>query len=152
VLIYKSDNIINATEPLIVHGCNSRGVYNAGVAKAIRTKWPKAYLDYKYIYDMEGLALGQIVWSIVDDKYIANAITQKTYGRDFKRHVNYDAIETVFLKIRTEIESNSTITDDGPPYLASSKIGAGLGGGDWDVISDIIDSVMNNYDVIIYDW
>jgi O-acetyl-ADP-ribose deacetylase (regulator of RNase III) len=153
-LIYKQGDLLDAPEPIIIHGCNAMGVMGSGVARAIREKWPKAYTDYKYIYDVEGLSLGQIVWTITDGKYIANAITQKTYGRSFKRYVNYDAIETVFDKVRNEIESNTTMTAQGPPYVAIPKIGAGLGGlggGDWSIISEIIDSVMYNYDIVVYE-
>jgi len=150
-LIYKQENIVNAPEPIIVHGCNTKGVMGSGVAKAIRGKWPKAYSDYKYIYDTEGLRLGQIVWSIVDNKWIANAITQNNYGKDGQRYVNYDAVETIFLKIRNEVESCSTLVDGEGPFIGAPKIGAGLGGGDWNVISDIIDTILYNYDVVIYD-
>jgi O-acetyl-ADP-ribose deacetylase (regulator of RNase III) len=154
-LIYKQGDLLNAPEPIIVHGCNAKGVMGSGVAKAIRAKWPKAYSDYKYVYDTEGLTLGNIVWSIIDDegdvKYIANAITQLNYGRANKRYVSYDGIESVFRKIRNEVESIAASTPDGPPYVGIPRIGAGLANGDWEIIADIIDSVMNPYDVVVYE-
>lgn len=118
----------------IIHGCNSRGVMGSGVAKAIRNKYPQAYRDYNDKYNNYGLELGTIVVSVQDDgKVIHNAITQQDYGRDKDRvYVSYWAIANAFRHIESW----------GIKEIALPKIGSGLGGGNWSVISQIIENTL----------
>ena len=44
-----NDDLLNSPDRIIVHGCNAQGVMGAGVAKAIRTKYPEAYSNYFYM-------------------------------------------------------------------------------------------------------
>jgi len=126
----------------IIHGCNSHGIMGSGVAKAIRDKYPQAYQDYNDVYNNHGLELGNIVVSVQNDgKVIHNAITQKDYGRDSSRvYVSYWAIAEVFRKINSW----------GVGEIAMPKIGSGLAGGDWNVISGIIENTLIDTKPIVY--
>ena len=44
---YKNGDLLNVTEGIILHGCNGQGVMGAGVAKAIKMKYPEAFTAYK---------------------------------------------------------------------------------------------------------
>lgn len=131
---YKQGNLLDVTQGIIVHGCNQQYVFGAGVALAVRQKYPKCYEQYKDPY--ERLYLGRVIWydhSDADESselFIANAITQEHYGTN-KRHVNYAAIvgcfEEVFAKARAYDYD-----------VHFPKIGAGLAGGDWDIIEQLI--------------
>lgn len=124
---YRKGNLLDVTEGVIVHGCNMQGVMGSGVAKVIKDKYPACFAKYKLILDNGGTFLGDTIMYRVDQKLtICNALTQSFYGTD-RRHVNYAAIAFVFHRLIP----NQRV-------LHFPKIGAGLGGGDWDIIEQII--------------
>lgn len=129
---YRKGNLLDVTEGIIVHGCNARGVMGSGVALAVKKKYPECY----DIYSGSDLELGNVVWYCVSrELWIANAITQEFYGTD-KRHVNYSAIAETFNEVlRNAIKS---VYPRYPMEVHFPKIGAGLGGGDWSIIEQII--------------
>lgn len=141
MITYEKGDLLQAPEKYILHGCNAKGVMGSGVAKAIREKYPSAYTDYRDVYNNRGLNLGSMILSVQDyDKIIINAITQETYGKTGV-HVSYWAIANVF-KVLNGYCRDSTV--------AIPMIGAGLGGGDWNVISAIIENTAKEYDVKVY--
>lgn len=73
-----------------------------------------------------------------------NAITQYKYGRAVRRYVSYDAVDDCMH----ELAVTNGITPLGP--IAMPKLGAGLGGGDWTVISAIIEHRLRDMEVTVY--
>lgn len=157
-LIYKTGNLIDAPEPIIIHGCNAQGVMGSGVAKAIREAYPTAYEAYQEVYDTRGLNPGEVVWAWVNypedegqTRLIGNAITQRYYGKDGHRYVNYDAVEVAFRVAADALREDQDMFNIDGPYVAIPRIGAGLGGGDWDIIAERIETAMEEFDVVVYD-
>lgn len=158
-MIYKRGDLMDAAEPIIVHGCNAQGVMGSGVAKAVRDKYPKAYSDYhsEYVKKSNRLSMGQVIWTWIgwprDLRVIGNAVTQEFYGRDGKRYVDYDAVRMAFVEVRRFLDSlaDEEILQGDGPYVAIPRIGAGLGGGDWETIAEIISDAMGDYEVVVYD-
>ena len=127
-------NLLDVTSGIIVHGCNAQGVFGSGVALAVKQKYPIAYDDYRaeYEYSHNKLFLGTCIKSwVADYLMIISAITQQYYGRDSKRYVNYAAIAECF---KEAIDTANVYTLD----LHFPLIGAGLGGGDWSIIEQLI--------------
>lgn len=126
-------DLLSVTNGIIIHGVNAQGVFGSGVALAIQKKYPKAYEEYKADYRFFNLVLGynSKQWIRDNDFCIISAVTQKYYGRDGKRYVNYVAIAECFK------EAVDYAKDYKLP-LHFPKIGAGLGGGDWSIIEQII--------------
>lgn len=151
MLIYKTGDLLEAEEPIILHGCNARGVMGSGVAKAVRAKYPEAYDDYMAMHDGRGLKLGNVYWTWLDYptglRIVGNAITQANYGRGGNQYVDYDAIKTVFLWTKDFITHNDALPER---PIAIPRIGAGLGGGDWDTIAEIIETTMDDIPVVVY--
>lgn len=142
-------DITQSPDDLIIHGCNSQGVMGSGVAKAIREKWPKAYADYREHYEVHGNILlpGAVIFSEVEDgRYIGNCITQNHYGNDGKRYVSYSAVKFAFMRVNDFCESKDIKT------LSMPKIGAGLGGGDWDIIYGLAINHLKYPKVTIYEF
>lgn len=131
-------NLLSVDNGIIVHGCNACGYFNAGVAKAIRLKYPQAYQDYMLHYRHGNLRLGNIiVTKIHDSLYIVSGVTQQEFGRvPNHRYVDYGAIEQVFSSVNA-MAKELNISVNFP------MIGSGLGGGDWNTIYDIIDSTLD---------
>jgi O-acetyl-ADP-ribose deacetylase (regulator of RNase III) len=83
---------------------------------------------------------------------VVNGITQDMYGRNGKQYVDYDAVREVFnstvdmcWQLYQDYENGETMD------IAIPKIGAGLGGGDWKVIEEIIDEETGaDLDVVVY--
>lgn len=144
-----SGNLFDAfldEDVIIVHGCNAQGVMGSGVARFVRDNFPKAYYDYVRVFEeQQGLSLGQVIMSeVLPRRIIANAITQRYYGGDGKRYVDYDAVRESFRKVYTFAKDNNY------GNVAFPKIGAGLGGGDWGVIEKIIKEELKELNYVLY--
>ncbi len=131
-------NLLNETKGILVHGVNCRGRMGAGIALELRKKYPQIYQSY--MYKGHGYSwspkylLGFVDFvPITDELVIANAFTQEEYGTDSRRFVSYDAIDHCFASI------NQYALKTGLP-VKYPKIGAGLAGGCWDIISAIIEA------------
>lgn len=134
---------------VIVHGCNAQGIMGSGLALQVRTRYPEAYRCYNtaiknWNVEIDGPLLGSIIWyEVKPSLHIANAITQEHFGREKKRYVSYEAIDSVFAVIAHEAHKREM-------HVHFPMIGAGLGGGDWAVISDIIRFRLSGYDSVPY--
>jgi O-acetyl-ADP-ribose deacetylase (regulator of RNase III) len=124
---YIKGDLLSITEGIIVHVCNAQGVMGSGVALAVRQEYPKVYKAYKE----DPLELGDTQGIMINDNlWVINAITQEFYGRDSKRYVSYEAVKKCFTYIFRKFSRHAT--------TSIPKIGAGLGGGDWERILQII--------------
>jgi len=143
---YKVGDILEATEVVIAHGANSMGIMGSGVAKAIRSKYPEAYKIYKKHYDKYGWKTGEIqVVKIHNTRYVINLITQAGFGYNGHQYVSYDAIKECFKKLFVWLEENNFNN------IAIPMIGGGLGGGDFKIISRIIEDLTpSNIQVVCY--
>lgn len=128
----------------ILHGCNAQGVMGSGVAKIIKEQFFDAYKFYAEQYDEHGLKLGDVQFVPANGKVIVNAVTQDNFGRDGKRYVSYDAVAAAMKT------ANRVLKLSGYTQLAMPKIGAGLGGGDWDTIARIIEQEMVDVEPVVY--
>lgn len=134
---------------VILHGCNAQGVWGSGVAAQLKNVHPasyKQYLEDLYKFSSAEATIGQCSYYITRNAEIISGITQLNYGRDGSRYVSYDALSEVFdgaLKYCQDLEKSLHL-----PNL----IGAGLGGGDYDVILEILNSEMRHYNVDVTIW
>ena len=146
---YVKGNLLDTEHQYILHGCNAQGVMGSGVAKAIRAKWPSAFSVYHVQYTKWLQTLGSVTFAEQDDgKCIINAITQEFYGRDPETvYVSYTAINEALARI------NWWLSEKHPFEIVSvamPKIGAGLGGGDWEIISEIIEQKAVHFKPVVY--
>lgn len=126
MITYKKGDLFSVKEGVIAHGCNAQGIMGSGVAIQVKRLYPEAYYDY---LDMPK-TLGSVGYTPVTPTLsIANCITQEFYGRDpATKYVSYPAMIEVFRQLN--------MLHNTPIHIP--KIGAGLGGGDWEVIERII--------------
>lgn len=151
-LRYVLGDLFRSKAHVIVHGCNAQGVMGSGVAKYVREYYPEAYQRYRHEYENSGLKLGDFTIVVCrhkfypqDDVFIVNAITQDNYGRSGTRYVDYDAVRKVFKDLNWVAEQFPDT-----PEIALPRIGAGLGGGDWDVIAGIIEEEAKIYNPVVF--
>lgn len=172
-IIYQEGNIFSKLFPLtldspdvITHGCNCQCVMGAGIAMQMRDYLKADWLPMERSGDKSYNKLGQIDVGFFDcydlkmyvgknapaqfnldiskGVYVVNSYTQFHYNPKFhvdpisKTNVNYEAIAMCFSKINYEFAGAS---------LFIPQIGAGLGGGDWNKISKIIEDTTPNIQV-----
>lgn len=112
----------------IIHGCNCFCAMGAGIALQIKTKYPAASeADKNTIQGHKG-KLGTYTSAQVGDLTIINAYTQYMPGLNDLQE-NYAAINTVMRRIAVDFAGKR---------IGLPLIGAGLAGGDWNIIRDII--------------
>ncbi len=128
---------------VIVHGCNCFCTMGAGIAKGIKTLFPEAYQADLATKAGDREKLGTITWvKIVRDDtefIVVNAYTQYHYAGP-GRLCDYDAIRSCFAKIKTLFPGCR---------IGLPKIGAGLAGGDWQTISNIIQTELQEEDTTL---
>lgn len=130
-------DLLQANIPLIAHQTNCLGVMGAGIAKAIKNKWPDVYIQYKdfckdFNYSRVLLGLAQLCKTNDSPiKYVANLFGEYSYIEPIvpneTRHTDYYALEQTLLALKDDCIA-SGIKEIGIPY----KLGCGLAGGDWD--------------------
>lgn len=146
-------DVTTATTDVIAHCVNCQFVMGSGVAKALKEKWPEIYNNYinlgktiAYNNSAEWLGYCQLV-KLSNNNYCANLFGQNYFGRDGRQYISYDALKKSLLNLRNDMEANN-LQSVAFPY----KIGAGLAGGDWQIISDIIAEVFENTNINVQFW
>lgn len=128
-------NILNIKQGAICHQVNCRGVAGSGLAKQIANKYPNWQMEYKS--SCYNISLGSTTKHIVNSTlYIVNIFSQDGYGKN-RRHTNYAALGHALTYIKWNYPKwiNDGLT--GKIYIPYG-IGCGLGGGNWDIVSEII--------------
>ena len=145
---YTKTNFMHMEETYIGHGTNCQGVMGAGVAKAIRSKYPEAYKEYKTLCNANADDKTQLLGTIhaveTNGKVILNLFTQLGFGHGIQ--IDYDAIRSCFRILNTKAKELG-ITRIGFP-----KIGAGLGGGNWETIATIIEEESTNFQPVVSEY
>lgn len=133
--IIKGDLIALAIEgkfDVIIHGCNCFCTMGAGIAKTIKQNFPPAYQADLATEKGDKSKLGSISWAKVETPngqlIVVNAYTQFHWRGNGKK-VDYQAIQTAFEDIKKQFSGL---------HIGYPAIGAGLAGGDWNIISNII--------------
>lgn len=144
---YIQGDLFATEHQYILHGCNSKGVMGSGVARIVRDRYPLAYERYT-VWCSKGFRLGTSLLVACGDKTIINAVTQQNYGKVAEqtgpnpvRYVSYDAVADIFAELE-QLIPNTTI--------AMPLIGCALGGGNWSVVSAIIESSCKTIQPVVY--
>lgn len=138
---YIKGDLFTTKDKIIAHGCNSHGVMGSGVAKIVKEKFPAAYEGY---VNGDHHLLGTNIYVNCGDVVIANCITQKGYGSTGDKFVSYDAVDSCTKRLKVYCNRY------GIDSISMPKIGAGLGGGDWDILEKIIEKNIDNVHVKVY--
>jgi len=143
---YIKNDLFLAPNKLIAHGVNCQGAFGSGVAGIMAQKYPMVRNEYLHKYKNTGWKLGEIQIIQAHDKIIVNCATQYYYGYNNSKdevYANYWAIEQCMKKLAIYAQENDLIP-------AIPKIGAGLAGGSWIRISDIINDAFKDHEIHVY--
>lgn len=147
MIFHKANSDITlVTEGVIAHGVNCLGVMGAGVALAIRRRWPAAYERYRELVldlreDQRSSLLGSCHLVRVDESlWVANCFTQNETGGRNGPDAKLWAIERS-LRFALGAANSYGVSFHAP------QIGAGLGGLDWESeVYPIFETLNNEYD------
>lgn len=142
---------------VLVHGANCFHTMGSGVAKLIKEKLPEAYKEDLKTKRGDVLKLGTSSYTkayLRDNSthkgLVFNVYSQYNYGNDGKRYLEYGSLASGLSCMGTilllEYLFNGDI--DKSIKVGMPKIGAGLAGGDWKLIEQIIESVLCSKDFI----
>ncbi len=139
----KGDLIKDAHQfDVIGHGCNCFCQMGSGIAKTVRQVYPEAYkADLKTQYG-DRSKLGNYTYVMYESLVVANLYTQYKYTRT-DVDADYDAIRSCMKALKKDFPGKK---------IGLPLIGAGLAGGDWDLIASIIDEELMGEDVSIVIW
>ena len=138
---YEHKDITTVEVGIIAHGVNCQSAMGSGVAKAIKTRWPRIYEGYMAHPDGKEALGSAHIMMVGEVLWVANCYTQEFYGPGDRKYASVDAI-------RESLESVFMFAQymGVPVYLP--KIGAGLGGLDWELeVEPIINELHEQYDV-----
>ena len=157
-MIITEGDLLTSPVQIIAHQTNCQGIMNGGIARQIRSFYPEVYTNYvefvKSYKDCNGKPpLGECLYVETADKshIVLNLFGQDRYGRD-KRYTDYEALKKSFvdgiLQLRYEFLNGEYENDlqltIGIPY----GIGCGLAGGDWNVVSKMLEDIEHSENVL----
>ena len=151
MFVHHNTDLFSVEHYVIAHGVNCQGVMGSGIAKIIRKKWPEVYDSYirfcqKISHPSDRLGLIDFT-KCKGGPVVVNCFTQEYFGTDGGKYMSYDAVDSCMMRMAYHIENGIY---GKVPYVAMPKIGAGLGGGHWPIIKEIIDFRLKNIPVEVY--
>lgn len=136
---------------IIAHVVNDSGMWGAGFTSSLNKAWPEAGEDYRlwhrYRYQATmdhpaSFAMGNVRYTCVEGGlngkgdtekplWVAHMIAQRGTKYTSSRPLRYDALGGCLLKVsQMAVENNASVH--------MPRIGAGLAGGDWGIIQELL--------------
>jgi O-acetyl-ADP-ribose deacetylase (regulator of RNase III) len=144
---------------LIPHVVNNVGAFNAGVALALKTKWPKVEKDYRgwltFWQRYQRSVLGQVFASLVECTEKTTIIVVHMFAQNgIRSRQNPQPLEYPFLQSCMEAIPEIGQTFDRPFSIHCPKFGSGLSGGSWPEIEKLIRAIWcaQNIPVTVYSY
>ncbi len=133
---------------VICHQANCFHTMGSGIAKQIREQFPEAYEADLVTINGDSSKLGTYSFAIVTrgsfSFVVANLYGQHSFGRGIQ--TNYSALRNCFKNLK-ETHGNKKLRF-GIPY----KISCGLAGGDWNIVSKIIEDELSGENVTLVEF
>lgn len=149
---------------VIVHGCNQRQTWGAGIARQMAAAFPLAFEADRRAPErarqLGDISIGHVVWQesrfvealgallyTPHELYVVNAYTQIVPGRyDATRNRGINLVQNITTAMR-HVKRRFTTMRIGYP-----KIGAGLAGGRWADIAEAIDRELAGEDHTLVEY
>lgn len=147
----------DATDPaeggprIIAHVCNDVGGWGAGFVLALSRRWPQPEAEYRRWYSARAendFALGAVqLVPVGPELWVANMVAQRGIRHaGGKPPIRYDALDTCLSRL-------AALARERAASVHMPRIGAGLAGGRWEEIEDIIQRTLcaSGIPVFVYD-
>jgi len=144
-------NPVSDGKRIIAHCCNDAGYWNAGFVRALSARYHQPERDYRRWSKTTGpipFALGQVQFvKVKTGLCVANIIGQHGIrSHSNPKPIRYRALREGLARVR-----ELALTHGASIHMP--RIGAGLAGGDWKTIAEIIESELCSHgvNVTVYD-
>lgn len=141
----KGDLFLSTDLDAISHACNTLGVFGKGIALAFKAKFPLMYSQYNLVCrnNSDKDLLGTVfVWQTESDLVVYNLFTQGSANH----WIQLATLDMIRSSVEKMIEH---AIQNGIKRIGMPKIGAGLGGLDWQDVEKIITELSDNKPVTL---
>lgn len=134
---------------MIIHIVNDRGGWGAGFVLALSRKWSGPEGEYRAWWrSKRNFELGRIqVVRVEEECWVVNMLAQHGYrSKAVPVALSYEALASCLVKVRDTAKQLGA-------GVHAPRIGAGLGGGEWSRIEEMLQSILvvAGVEVTIYD-
>jgi O-acetyl-ADP-ribose deacetylase (regulator of RNase III) len=143
------DLLAEVRSGVIVQQVNAQGAMGSGFARAVRARYPRVWEEYSAVVrpgapDGGLQHLGRLIVTWVDEGLlVASVVGQQFYGRlPGHRYTSYDSLDAGLA----ELAARCSWGRGGEAVLHYPLLGCGLGGGDWGVVSAIVDARLGEFE------
>lgn len=157
-VFYRRGNLFTGDMDIFGHQTNCLGYMGKGIAKEVKSLYPKVYYTYKDAYkNMGDRLLGSTLilnehGDILGDSYnyseckiIANIFGQNRISAS-KKMTQYDSFKTALIELK-EFAKKYMFWIGIPSY-----IGCRNGGGNWEIVRGIIEEIFTDYPIILFEY
>lgn len=152
-ITYQKISLFDAPQySIIVHACNSQGVWGSGIAKPFKEKYPNAFEDYRAFCmghnAMHGSAVGYGSFTYAFDKphTVGYIITSHDYADQKDSPELIKAQTTLALKdLMHKIETDESWYKDEEIVIYSNKFNSGLFNVPWADSALILETVIKQH-------
>ena len=141
MIIYRPGDIFKTEAPVIAHGCNTRGLMGAGIAREMRDRFPSMYKDYKRRCSRNEFKPGDAyIFCNETGPHIMNLATQADEGAKYE------------YVIRALSNMHAVLEEERIRSVAMPRIASGLGGLEPSEIERLIEDEFKDsmIEVIVY--
>ena len=136
---------------VIIHLCNDIGAWGKGFVVPLAKRYPEAEAEYRAWYRRKTdppFALGQVQFvEVATQVWVANMVGQHGIGRRGPTPpIWYDALRECLGRVRAFAQEHKA-------DIQMPRIGCGLAGGDWEIVSKIVEEelVLRGLAVLVLD-
>ena len=140
---YKTGSLFDAEEGhILIHACNSKGVWGSGIAKQFKDRFPNSYLFYNLKCTSNNMVAKSISFNEKNYK-ICSLITSSGYSTllDSKNEILVNTTLSLQNFIIENLDSCSTIK------IASNKFNSGLFKVPWNETESILEVFVKRYNL-----
>jgi len=145
-------DILEVKSGIITQQCNCKGAMGAGIALAIKKKWPVVYEQYiekykeqyirKHTPNTGGWVPGDIQFvRVTPNLLVCNMAGQDGYGRD-RCYTDMGAVDEMFFNLAEAVFYMDLA--DRPSIYIPYRMGCGLAGGNWTTYLEIIEKYVSD--------
>ena len=141
-------SLLDVKEGIICHQANCVGIMGAGIALQIREKWPDVFKQYaslcKIFKNNPAALLGKVQDIAISEKLVvANCFWQIYAGPGLM--TCYESWKLI-VKHLLDVSSYFNGLSIHFPY----KVGCGLAGGDWNILSKILEDGFKEHNIDVF--
>lgn len=152
----------NGCTVFVPHVCNNIDLFGAGFAAQVADKYPTVKQDYHLLgkhFLRNNLGYSQILKVYEDNKFkhklfFVNMIAQNGIkGVNNHRPLNYLALVKSMNMLSQYITGKTGFSNKSEKIeIHCPRFGSGLAGGNWQFVSDLIDDIWGQFNVVVYNY